>query len=83
VLPELNCSAPAFGGLGSSNGTEPAGYNSIDRYRHGKYPSVLADGITFDDKRGQVKYHILFGDGHVSGLVDIATGVRAIQMRDP
>ena len=83
ILPELNCSSSAFGNRPDSNGTEPAGYNLMDRYRHGKYPSLLSDGITFDNKRGQVKYNMLFGDGHVATLNTIEEGVRAIQMRDP
>ncbi len=83
VLPELNWSNSSFGNRADTNGTEPAGYNLMDRYRHGKYPPMLSDGITYDDKRGLVKYNMLFGDGHVATLNTIGEGVRAIQMRDP
>jgi prepilin-type N-terminal cleavage/methylation domain-containing protein/prepilin-type processing-associated H-X9-DG protein len=82
IAPECNCSSPGFNGF--LTGALPAGYNSIDRYRHGTYPHLNAGGLTFDDKGGQkVKYNMLFGDGHVSMLTSIGEGVRAIQMRDP
>ncbi len=58
------------------------GYSNIDRYRHGKYPKILGDN-TYDDKGGQVKYNILYADGHVDTAMTIAQGFRAIQMREP
>lgn len=84
VAPELNCSNPGFSGHAGPNGSgTPPGYNSIDRYRHGTYPSFEADGISFNPSGGKVKYNMLFGDGHVSELNSINDGVQAIQMRAP
>jgi prepilin-type processing-associated H-X9-DG protein len=80
VQPLLNCSNPGFSG---AIGYNTAGYNSIDRYRHGKYPPLINGGLTFDDTKGRVSFNILYGDGHVSEAQSIAQGMRAVQMRDP
>ena len=58
------------------------GWNSIDRYRHGKYPPIRANGY-FDSSKGRVAFNTLFADGHVSGSNSIADAFRSIQMRDP
>jgi len=63
-------------------GWTTVGWNNIDRYRHGLYPPIRADGY-FDDKKGRVGFNMLFGDGHVVTLQSIKEGFRAIQMRDP
>jgi prepilin-type N-terminal cleavage/methylation domain-containing protein/prepilin-type processing-associated H-X9-DG protein len=80
ALPELNCSNSGFSG---SIGYDKPGYNSIDRYRHGKYPPLINNGLTFDDAHDKAKFNMLFGDGHVAMLQSIGEGMRAIQMRDP
>jgi len=80
VLPELNCSNPGFSG---AIGFDTAGYNSIDRYRHGKYPYLTNNGLTFSVPGGRVKFNILYGDGHVGEALSIDEGMRSIQMRDP
>jgi prepilin-type N-terminal cleavage/methylation domain-containing protein/prepilin-type processing-associated H-X9-DG protein len=58
------------------------GWTSIDRYRHGVYPPIKADGY-FDDKKGRTGFNQLYADGHVTMCLSIAEGLRGIIMRDP
>jgi len=83
IQPEYNCSNSAFANSPGANGNTLAGYNSIDRYRHGTYPKLDSAGLKFIEPGGKVKYNILYGDGHVGTCTSIAEGVKAIQMRDP
>jgi len=83
VQPEYNCSNSNFASAPGANGNTLAGYNSIDRYRHGTYPHVDSAGLVFVEPGGKVKYNMLYGDGHVGTATSINEGVRAIQMRDP
>ncbi|HEX8524635.1 MAG TPA: hypothetical protein VF669_20430 [Tepidisphaeraceae bacterium] len=57
------------------------GYMSVDRFRHGKYPSN--NGKYFDGKNGQMKYNILYVDGHAVTSSSAADAYRAIRMRYP
>ena len=61
-----------------------AGWNNIDRYRHGTYPRVRSDGF-YDDKdpRGKVKCNILYADGHVGTALSMKEIYRAFILRDP
>jgi prepilin-type N-terminal cleavage/methylation domain-containing protein/prepilin-type processing-associated H-X9-DG protein len=69
--------------LQTSIGWTNAGWNNIDRYRHGKYPPILGTGY-FDDKApSRVQYNILYADGHVTTASTIAEGFRSVQMRAP
>jgi prepilin-type processing-associated H-X9-DG protein len=60
-----------------------AGWNNLDRYRHGKYPRL--SGTNYDDKdpKGQVKINVLYADGHVNLETSIKDVYRSFQMRDP
>lgn len=58
------------------------GYNTFDRYRHGLYPPIRADGY-FDPRKGRVAFNTLFGDGHVVTMQSIGEGFRSVIMRDP
>jgi prepilin-type N-terminal cleavage/methylation domain-containing protein/prepilin-type processing-associated H-X9-DG protein len=65
------------------NPSSSAGWNNLDRYRHGKYPPQT--GATYDaaSQKGQVKINILYADGHVDMALDIRTVYHSFQMRDP
>ncbi len=67
---------------GYAIGWTTPGWTSIDRYRHGVYPPIKADGY-FDDKKGRTSFNQLYADGHVSTLLSIQDGLRGIIMRDP
>jgi prepilin-type N-terminal cleavage/methylation domain-containing protein/prepilin-type processing-associated H-X9-DG protein len=75
LSPQLVSYAVAPGGV---NGP---GYMSIDRYRHGKYPAI--EGAVFSPKGGQVKYNIMFVDGHAVTSTSTADAYKAIRMKYP
>jgi prepilin-type N-terminal cleavage/methylation domain-containing protein/prepilin-type processing-associated H-X9-DG protein len=64
-----------------------AGESNVDRYRHGKYPSVSgmnsANVPLLSSRGGKVAYNILFVDGHGITSTDIKDAYRAIRMREP
>jgi prepilin-type N-terminal cleavage/methylation domain-containing protein/prepilin-type processing-associated H-X9-DG protein len=57
------------------------GFMTIDRYRHGKYPRN--DGTTYDTQGGQVRYNLLYVDGHATTSNDVTDAYRGIRMRYP
>ena len=59
------------------------GTTAYDFYRHGKYPGLSSDGITFKTQGGKVGYNVLFADGHVSTLISREDGYRAARLRFP
>ncbi|HEX8524636.1 MAG TPA: type II secretion system protein [Tepidisphaeraceae bacterium] len=65
------------------NPSSSPGWNNIDRYRHGKYPSRTGDYYNSKDGRGQVKTNILYADGHVDMALDMQTVYRSFILRDP
>jgi len=72
--------------LGPQNATRAfagtPGTTNIDRYCHGKYPP-LADANTFKATGGQVRFNVLFVDGHATTLLDIREGYKSIRMIYP
>jgi prepilin-type N-terminal cleavage/methylation domain-containing protein/prepilin-type processing-associated H-X9-DG protein len=59
-----------------------AGWNNIDRYRHGKYPRLA--GNVYDDKaRSVIKFNMLYADGHVDTILDMKAAYRGFILRDP
>jgi len=58
------------------------GSSNIDRYRHGKTPS-LADATTFQTRGGDVRFNVLFVDGHATTLIDSREGYKTIRMIYP
>jgi len=60
-----------------------AGATNYDRYRHGKSRPRPAGNNRFEDKGGDVKYNVLFVDGHAATLNSIEDGYKAIRMRYP
>ncbi|MCS7033219.1 MAG: type II secretion system GspH family protein [Phycisphaerae bacterium] len=62
-------------------GYNSASGNQFDRYRHGKYPP--AAGSVYSRVGGRVAFNMLFCDGHVETLTDVAQGYRAMRQRWP
>jgi prepilin-type processing-associated H-X9-DG protein len=62
-----------------------AGANTIDRYRHGKYPQVRGTGTAalYSGPGGKQAFNILYADGHVATVSHIKDGYKAIRMRYP
>jgi prepilin-type N-terminal cleavage/methylation domain-containing protein/prepilin-type processing-associated H-X9-DG protein len=71
--------APVGQQMGNGVDNNQPGGNNIDRYRHGKYPPY--NGTVFSRNLGKEAYNVLFADGHVSTLLSIKDGYKAIRMR--
>jgi len=63
-----------------TNVSGPGGVN-FDFYRHGKYPKV--NGARFHTNGGQMKYNVLFVDGHAASLTTMGEGYKAVRQRYP
>jgi prepilin-type processing-associated H-X9-DG protein len=67
--------------VGYATDSAPGSMN-VDRYRHGKYPSTSSGSpLRYSISGGQIKYNILFLDGHVMTSTDIVDAYKAIRMR--
>lgn len=78
--PSTHVIAPQWSIRGLQNALS-SGQNNIDRYRHGKVPSVI--GTQYSPKGGRQQFNMAYCDGHVETLKDIRQGYKAIRMREP
>jgi len=63
--------------------SQAPGATNYDRYRHGKSRPKVTSNNRFEPKGGDVKYNVLFVDGHAATLNSIEDGYKAIRMRFP
>lgn len=67
----------------ATGSTADAGNSWIDRYRHGKYPSVVGGSYVYDPGKSRVRFNALYCDGSVRTLADYWEGYKGITMKLP
>jgi prepilin-type N-terminal cleavage/methylation domain-containing protein/prepilin-type processing-associated H-X9-DG protein len=65
------------------NNASNSGFNTIDRYRHGKYPAFTPGNGLYSRTGGKQQFNVLYADSHAAPVYNIRDGYKAIRMRYP